>query len=81
MQTAGFADRAEILFHLVLAHADAVVAHGQRPRVLVRLDADGKIAAAQADVLVGQRPVGQLVDCIGCVRQDLSQEDLLMRIN
>ena len=81
LQTAGAADRAEVVFHLVLVHADAVVADGQGAGGLVRLQLDGEIAAAEADVFVGQRQIRQLVDGVGGVGNNFTQEDLLMRIN
>jgi len=81
LQTAGAADRAEVVFHLVLVHTDAVVADGQRAGGLVGLEFDRKIAAAEADFLVGQRLIGQLVDGVGGVGNDFTQENFLMRVN
>jgi len=80
-ETAGGGDDAQIVLQLVPIHTDAVVADGQRAGGLVGLEFDRKIAAAEADFLVGQRLIGQLVDGVGGVGNDFTQENFLMRVN
>ena len=66
-ETAGAADSAEVFLHLGLIHADAVVGDGQRAGLLVGLNANGKITAAHADLLIRQSLICQLVNGIGAV--------------
>ena len=74
-------DRAQIFLHFLLAHADAVVGNGQRTRRLIHGQADGKIAAAQADTLVGERLIGELIHGVGGIGDQLTQKNLLVRID
>ena len=81
LEASRLADRAEVVFQLVFVHADTVVAHGERPAGLVDLQLNCEITAAEADLFVRQRLICQLIDGVGSVRDNLTQEDLLMRIN
>ena len=49
--------------------------------VRVRAVSSGFSWMAEADVFVGQRQIRQLVDGVGGVGNNFTQEDLLMRIN
>ena len=66
---------------LVARHADAVVADGQRARVLVHLDLDVQIGGVDVQVLVPQRFQPQLVQRIGGVRDQLPQERVLVGVD
>ena len=74
-------DDAEVLLGLVLAHADAVVGHGDRARILVNGDADAVIGPFKADLVIRQRDVAELVYRVGCVGDDLSEEYLLVGVD
>ena len=74
-------DDAEVLLGLLLAHADAVVGHGDGARVLVDGDADAVVGSVKADLVVRQRDVAQLVYRVGCVGDDLSEEYLLVGVD
>ena len=74
-------DDAEVGLQLLLCHADAVVGHGQRPGVPVHVDADEEILSCHADGLVRQGAIAELVDRVRGVRDDLTQEDLLMGVD
>ena len=78
---AGGGDGAEVVFQIVLVHADAVVGDGQRARVLVGFDLDLKIRARHAELVVGQRDKAELVDRVAGVGDDLTQENLLVRVD
>ena len=80
-QGAGLGDGAQVLLHVGAVHADAVVGDGQGPLLLVGGNGDLEITAAEADIAVGQGGIGQLVDGIGGVGDDLSQEDLLVGVD
>lgn len=67
-------DDTEVLLHLLAGHADAVIGNGQCARSLIRGQMNGKIAPAQADGVVRQGLIGQLVDGIGGVGDQLAQE-------
>ena len=53
---------AQIVFQLLAAHADAVVTDGEGAGLFVNLQADGKVAAVHANLVVGQGQVAQLVN-------------------
>lgn len=78
---AGLCDNAEVCLSLRLGHADAVVGHGDEALVLIDGDADAVIGSVKADLIVGQRQVAQLVDCVGCIGDNLTQEYLLVGVN
>ena len=80
LQRAGARDDAEVVFQLLLRHADAVVGDGDEAVFLVDGDADAEVSALHADVLVRERAVAELVDRVGRVGDDLTQEDLLVRV-
>ena len=81
LEASRLADRAEVVFQLVFVHADTVVAHGERPAGLVDLQLNCEITAVQTNLFVRQRLIRQLIDGVGSVRDNLTQENLLMRIN
>ena len=80
-QRAGFGDGAKILDHFVLRHTDAVIGNGQGTVFGVTGDGDGKFVPVDAHLVVGQRRVGQLIDGVGGVGDDLPKENLLVGIN
>ena len=81
LQRAAACDDAEVAVKLFLGHADAVVGHGDRARLLVGDDADLEVAARNAHVFIRERLVAELVDRVRGVRNDLAQEDLLVRVD
>ena len=81
VQRTGLADGAQILLHLFPGHTDAVIGHGDGAVVLVAGNGDGKIIPVQAHLVIGQGGVGQLVDGVGSVGDDLPQENLLMGVD
>ena len=54
IQAAAFGNGAQVLFQLVLRHANAVVAHGQRARVLIQRKADAKVFLFHLHGVVGE---------------------------
>ena len=74
-------DGAEVLLELLGGHADAVVADGERARVFVDGDLDLEVAACDGVVLVLEGRHVQLVEGVGGVRDQLSQEDLLVGVD
>ena len=80
-QRAGFGDGAKVLDHFVLRHTDAVIGNGQGTVFGVTGDGDGKFVPVDAHLVVGQRRVGQLIDGVGGVGDDLPKENLLVGIN
>ena len=81
LEGAALGDGAQVVFHLLLGHADAVVGHGEGAGVLVGDHHDLKILPVQPHLFVGKGLVGQLVDGVAGVGNDLPQEDLLMGVN
>ena len=80
-QRAGLGDGTEILDHFVLRHTDAVIGNGQGAVFGVAGDGDGEFIPVDAHLVVGQRRIGQLIDGIGGVGDDLPKENLLVGIN
>ena len=73
-------DGADVVDDLLARHADAVVADGDGPRVRVRLDVDREVGLVAEKRGVRQRLEAQLVARVGRVRDELAQEDLLVRV-
>ena len=80
-QRAGFGDGAKILDHFILRHTDAVIGNGQGAVFGVTGDGDGEFVPVDAHLVVGQRRIGQLIDGVGGVGDDLTKENLLVGIN
>ena len=80
-QRAGFGDGTEILDHFLFGHADAVIGNGQGAVFGVTGDGDGEFIPVDAHLVVGQRRIGQLIDGVGGVGDDLTKENLLVGIN
>ena len=76
----GLGDGAQILDDFLVAHADAVIAHGEGSRLLVVLDSNLQIALSLVQMIVRQRFESQLVRRIGSVGDQLPQEDLLVAV-
>ncbi len=77
---AALGDGAQVRHRLLGAHADAVVADGQRLRLLVEEHADLEVGRVLAQRGVVQRLEAQLVAGVGGVGDQLAQEDLLVRV-
>ena len=77
---AGLGDGPQVLDDLLVAHADAVVPHGDGPCLVVVLDMDPEIAVTFVEVIVRQRLEAQLVRGVGSVRDEFPQEDLLVAV-
>merc|ERR1719487_1089894 len=73
-------DGAEVGDHLGLRHADARVDDRQRVVRLVRHQADEELGVRVEHRLVGERLVADLVERVRRVRDELAQEDLLVRV-
>jgi len=73
-------DRAQIVDQIGLGHANARVDQGQRVRVLVGYDLDVELFARVELVRVGERLVADFVQGVRRVRHQLTQEDLLVRV-
>src|SRR6185312_12784834 len=73
-------DGADVGHHLVAAHADAVVAHGDGGRLQIPDDVDVQLAVAGQESGLGDRLEAQLVAGVGGVGDQLAQEDLLVRV-
>ena len=77
---AGLGDHAEVVLRLLHAHADAVILDGDGARILVGAHIDAEVGAVEAHLLVRQGQVAELVDGVGSVGDDLTQEDLLVGV-
>ena len=78
---AGARDRAERLDDLVAVHADAVVLDREGPLVGVDDEGDAGLRVVAEQRRVGDRLVAQLLAGVGGVRDQLAQEDVLVRID
>ncbi|CAH0377059.1 unnamed protein product, partial [Pelagomonas calceolata] len=77
---AGLGDRAEVVDEVGLGHADARVDDGQGVVGLVGHDVDLEVRLGVEDRRVRERLVADLVERIGGVRDELAEEDLLVRV-
>ena len=73
-------DGADVGDHLVVRHADAVVADRDRARVLVERDADRELGVVLVAIGMGQRLEAQLVGGVRGVGDELAQEDLRVAV-
>jgi hypothetical protein len=73
-------DGAEVLRDLVAGHPDAGVRNRQGPGLLVGGDQDLGRELAPTEVLLDQRLEASLVERVGGVRNQLTQEDLGVRV-
>ena len=76
----GLGDRADVLDHLVPAHPDAVVRHGDRARVGVVADPDLQRPLVAGRFGPGHQLQAQPVDGVRGVGDQLAQEDLLVAV-
>src|SRR6185312_13694666 len=76
---AGSGDRADVANDLVPRHPDAVVDHGERSRLAVEVDANARLAGG-AELALRQLLEPELVERVGCVRDQLAQEDVAIRV-
>ena len=81
LEGAAGGDDAQVVLQLTFVHADAVVADGKGAVLLVDGQGDGKILPLQAHFFVRQGQITQLVDGVGGVGDDLTQEDLLVGVD
>ena len=75
----GFCDRSQVVFKLLSIHADAVIRNGDDPVWLIDVDMDLRII--EADARISQRQDVSLIEGIGCVGDQFSQEDIGIGIN
>ena len=80
-ERAGLADGAQILFHFLPGHADAVVGNGENAGVLGPGDGDFQVVLVHIQAAVRQGQVGQLIDGVGGVGDDLPEENLPVGID
>jgi len=67
-------------FHLVVGHADAVVLHRDGPLLPVRGDPDPELGVLAQDAGIGLGAEPDLVDGVRGIRDELSEEDLGVRV-
>ena len=76
----GLGDGTKVVDEVGLGHTDTRVAESEHLQVLVRGDADVELRLGLERGRVGQGLVANLVEGIGRVRDDFTQEDLLVGI-
>jgi hypothetical protein len=78
---AGLGDGADEAHHLVPRHADPVVPHGERARDGVGLQLDVEVSRLHVQLLVAERLQSELVERVRRVRDQLTQEGVLVRVH
>lgn len=73
-------DCAQVVDHVGFGHTDTGVADGENLALLVGDDADDKVLASVERSGVGEGGIADFVERIGCVRDQLAKEDLLVRV-
>ena len=74
-------DCAEVLVEIFLGHADTVIGDHDGAGILIEGKTDGKGALVHLHIRVREALEAQLVDSIRCIRDELAEEDLLVRID
>ena len=77
---AGPRDGSEVLDELGLGHADARVLEDEDAALLVGPQPDDELGLSLEEGGLGDRPEPELVERIGGVRDQLAEEDLLVRV-
>jgi hypothetical protein len=77
---AGLGDGADVLDHLLAAHADAVVADGDGPGVLVHAHPDLQLGVLLEQGRVGQGLEAQLVGGVAGIGNQFPEEDFLVAV-
>jgi hypothetical protein len=77
---AGLGDGADVVDHLLAAHADAVVAHRDGARLGIEVHFNGQIPLSFHERVICKRFEPQLVAGVGAVGDQLAQEDLLVGV-
>ena len=78
---AAFRNDTEIILCLILRHTDSVIAYGNGTGFLIQHHINFKIISVQADFIVCQCLIAELVDCIGCIGNYFTKEYFLVGIN
>ena len=81
LQGAAFGDGAQVLLQLGGGHADAVIGDGEGAGGFVRGDGDAQVGTLHLHRVIGEGEVGQLVDGVAGVGDDLPEEDLLVGVD
>ena len=81
LEGAAARDGAQVLLQLLGGHAHAVVRHREGPGVLVRGHNDAHVPPLDFHCVVRQGKIGQLVDGVAGVGDDLPEEDLLVGVD
>ena len=77
----GLGNRTQVFHQILFVHAQAVIRNRQRMGIGIRRQMDFKGRVAFEEVAVSQRLVMQLVDSIGCIGNQFTKEDFVIRIN
>ena len=78
---AGFSDGADVFDNFLTAHADTIIANGQRMIFLIRFEENFVAVIPFEDITIGQAGKMHLINRIGCVRNKFPQENLVIRVN
>ena len=81
LQAAGMRDGAEVFLQLVLGHADARIAHRDSAGITVEGHMDGQFVLADLHLGIGEAFEVELVHGVGCVGDELAQEDFLIGVD
>lgn len=77
---AGLRDRTEVVDHVGLGHADTGIADREDLVLLVRDELDDEVLARVKDGGIGEGGIADFVEGIGGIGDDLTKEDLLVRV-
>ena len=81
VERAGVGDGAQVLVHLVGAHADAGVADGDGALIEIEGDANGQVALLNLDGFVGEALEVELVHRVRCVGDQFAKENLAIGVD
>jgi hypothetical protein len=78
---AGLRDRADVLDELLLVHTDAIIGNRERMALLIRHEEDLEDVVPLEQIAVREALEMRLVDGVGSIRDELPQENLVIRVN
>jgi len=76
-----FGNGPQILHQVFFIHAQAIIGNGQRMGIGIGCQMDFKSCIPFEDIAVGQRFVVELINCIGCIGYEFTEENFMIGID
>lgn len=80
-QGSALGNNAEIVLQILLRHPDACIGNRERAALFIRGNLHEIVFLVKYKIIVCQRFVVDFVNCVACIRNQLSQENFTLRID